>query len=511
MIRVLLLSISVLLIIISYPGGAFPLLVSIAIAPALVAVANLKPFQSAALFGVWALVWWLAALWWGIPALTNFSESSGLASFIIMAGICFTLALPYALSAFIISYFKLWQSSLGLIQIPLCFAVLISLFSTVLPAAPVNALFEYPILLQWADVGGLPLLIFFYFIINASIASIFINKKDGVLTPLVVLFLTVIIVLLYGYYKLAETGEGDSKQLTIGYIQPSLSPDDHLSDLIAQTSQLKQYSESLELIIWPEVPIDFSWQNKEYERYRIRKLAQEVDAHLLIVPGYHYVNNKNSDDGHYNSANLISNEGESLAEYHKQKLVPFFEYLPFKQYLAPYFPNVRNYIAGTEAVPFSFDQHILAPLICYEALFSDMVRPYVEQGASIIVNPGNDGWFGEVGALSHLSLTLIRSIEYRLPLIRVNNSGVSTVINHKGEILFNTLTPLGAKAGKVFTLDVAKNKQTMKGQLLEKSSQTIYYQYGNAINIFAILLLCLFLVHRQRMLTRKKTVCNRYF
>lgn len=133
-----------------------------------------------------------------------------------------------------------------------------------------------------------------------------------------------------------------------------------------------------------------------------------------------------------------------------------------------------------------------------------MVRPYVEQGADIIVNPGNDGWFGEVGALSHLSLTLIRSIEYRLPLIRVNNSGVSTVINHKGEILFNTLTPLGAKAGKVFTLDVAKNKQTMKGQLLEKGSQTIYYQYGNAINIFAVLLLCLFLVHRRRMLTREK-------
>ena len=287
------------------------------------------------------------------------------------------------------------------------------------------------------------------------------------------------IVFSYGYYKINEEDAAEKKQITIGYIQPSLSPENSLSDLIAQTSQLKLLSKSVELIIWPEVPIDFSWQNNEYERYRIRKLAQEENSNLLILSGYHYVNNKNADGGHFNSANFISNEGESLAEYHKQKLVPFFEYLPFKQYLAPYFPNVRNYIAGTKAVPFYFNQHILAPLICYEALFSDMVRPYVEQGADIIVNPGNDGWFGEVGALSHLSLIVLRSIEYRLPLIRVNNSGVSTVIDHKGKILFDTLSPLGMTAGKVFTLDVTKR------------GQTIYYQYGAVLNAVAVLFLCL--------------------
>ena len=477
--RLLLLSCSILLIAVSYPGGPFPLLVSIAVAPALVAVANLKPLQSALILGVWAWLWWLLALWWGVPSLINFSETSELVSIFIIGAICFTLALPYALAAFIISYLKLWQSGLGLIQIPLCFAVFISVFATVLPAAPVNALFEYPMLLQLADIGGLPLLIFFYFLVNTSLASIFINEKSGPIKSLAVLFMALAIVFSYGYYKINEEDAAEKKQITIGYIQPSLSPEDSLSDLIAQTSQLKLLSKSVELIIWPEVPIDFSWQNNEYERYRIRKLAQEENSNLLILSGYHYVNNKNADGGHFNSANFISNEGESLAEYHKQKLVPFFEYLPFKQYLAPYFPNVRNYIAGTKAVPFYFNQHILAPLICYEALFSDMVRPYVEQGADIIVNPGNDGWFGEVGALSHLSLIVLRSIEYRLPLIRVNNSGVSTVIDHKGKILFDTLSPLGMKAGKVFTLDVTKR------------GQTIYYQYGAVLNAVAVLFLCL--------------------
>ena len=77
--RLLLLSCSILLIAVSYPGGPFPLLVSIAVAPALVAVANLKPLQSALILGVWAWLWWLLALWWGVPSLINFSETSEVA------------------------------------------------------------------------------------------------------------------------------------------------------------------------------------------------------------------------------------------------------------------------------------------------------------------------------------------------------------------------------------------------------------------------------------------------
>lgn len=496
LIRVLLLSLSILLIVVSFPGGAFPLLVSIAMAPALIAVASLKALPAAIVLGIWAWLWWLSALWWGIPSLSNFSESSGVTSIIIMASICLTLALPYALSAFILTHFKLWQSRFGLIQIPLCFAILISAFSTVLPAAPVNALFEYPILLQWADIGGLPLLVFFYFIVNACLASIFINKEQGLVKPLSGLFLILITVLSYGYYKLSAEQEVDTAQITIGYIQPSLTPEDSLSDLISQTNQLKELSTELELILWPEVPVDFSWHNKEYERYRIRKLAQATDSHLLILPGYHFVNNKNAEGGHFNSANLISNQGVNLAEYHKQKLVPFFEYLPLREYLAAYFPSVRNYVAGTEAVSFPFKEHTLAPLICYEALFSDMVRPYIAQGADIIINPGNDGWFGEVGALSHLSLTVLRTIEYRLPLIRVNNSGVSTVINHKGEILFDTLSPLNEKTGKIFTLEITQG------------SPTFYYQYGRALHAFAIFLFVFSLLAVVFINKRRAIVCS---
>jgi apolipoprotein N-acyltransferase len=111
-------------------------------------------------------------------------------------------------------------------------------------------------------------------------------------------------------------------------------------------------------------------------------------------------------------------------------------------------------------VPFQYKDRILAPLICYEALFTDLVRSYIDEGADIIINPGNDGWFGEQGALSHLSLALLRTIEYRIPLIRVNNSGVSTVINHKGEILFDTLSSLNIKTGKVFNLEITNSKPT---------------------------------------------------
>lgn len=478
LINALLLSISILLMIVSYPGGAFPLLVCIAVAPALIATARLKPVQSSIVLGLWAWLWWLAALWWGIPSLTGFSDASGPISVMVIALVCLTLALPYAFSAFLIAYFKLWNSPLSLIQIPLCFAVLISLFSTVLPAAPVNALFEYPILLQWADIGGLPILIFFYFIFNTCIASIFIRRKMHRPATILLLFFIPVIVLSYGYYQLFEKGQNDNTaKTTIAYIQPLADREDKLSKLISQTSQLDQISDKIDFIIWPEVPVDFSWHDKPYERYRIKKLAQELDTHLVVLSGYHYANKRDASGGHFNSANFISNTGNSVAEYRKQKLVPFFEYLPLRDYLAPYFPNARNYIAGNQAVSFQYKDLTLAPLICYEALFTNLVRPYIDKGADIIINPGNDGWFGETGALSHLSLALLRTIEYRIPLIRVNNSGVSTVINNKGEIVFDTLSTLNTETEAVFTLDIAEGKPT------------IFYQYGKILHIFAVLFL----------------------
>ena len=485
--RALLLSSSILLIIASFPGGGFPLLVCIAVAPALVATAKLKPIQSAFTLGLWAWFWWLVTLWWAIPSLTAFSNSSELVSVIIASLVCFTLALPYALSAFLIAYFKLWRSRLNLIQIPLCFAVLISLLSSVLPAAPVNALFEYPVLLQGADIGGLPLLMFFYFAFNTAIASMFMQHKKDYSRIILLIILIIVLVLGYGNYKLSETEQMPATRITIGYIQPLASPKDKLSSLLAQTKKLQTMPGAPELVIWPEVPVDFSWHDQQYERYRIRKLAKELDTHLIILSGYHYVNSKDIKDGHYNSANFISSKGENIAEYRKQKLVPFFEYLPFKSYLASYFPGVRNYKPGETAVPFQYKELILAPLICYEALFTDLVRTYIDEGANMIINPGNDGWFGETGALSHLSLAVLRSIEYRVPLIRVNNSGVSTAVNHKGEILFNTLSPIDAQTEKVFSLDIHKGKQTF------------YYRYANLLNsVSMILLLILFILSKQR-------------
>ncbi|UZE95370.1 apolipoprotein N-acyltransferase [Alkalimarinus alittae] len=485
----LLITISILLILVSFPGGEFPLLVCIAVAPALIATASLNPIQSALALGVWAWIWWLAALGWAIPSLAIFSESSAFISILSITLACFTLAIPYALSGFLIAYFRLWKSSLSLLQIPLCFAILISLFSTVLPAAPVNALFEYPILLQWADIGGLPILLFFYFIFNTSIASIFIHKKDRAYITIVMLIFIPMMVLSYGQYKLSEEAKTNTTKITFGYIQPLAHSEDKLSHLISQTHKLKQVSEQLELVIWPEVPVDFSWYDNQYERYRIRKLAQEIDAHLIILSGFHYANNINAEGGHYNSATFISNNGSRLAEYRKQKLVPIFEYLPFKNYLSPFFPSARNYIAGIEPILFNYKDRSLAPLICYEVLFSDLVKPYVDDGADIIINPGNDGWFGRVGALSHLSLALLRTIEYRIPLIRVNNSGVSTVINHKGEILFDTLSMLDTQMEKSFSLEIAKGEHTF------------FYQYGSILNLLGILLFCLSLLFKRDKVT----------
>ena len=418
--------ISAFLMILSYPASGFSLLVCFALAPALIATRNLSPLKASLSFGLWAWVWWVAYLWWVPSSLINFSHASTFTSLILLACVCLLLALPYALSGFSIAYFRLWNHPLNMIQIPLTFTIFISLFSTLLPASPVNALFEYPLLLQWADVGGVPLLVFLYCAFNVSIANVIINKKP-LQRSIPSLLLIPAIVLSYGQFKLSEPIEGNIHTLRIGYIQPNATPSDKLSYLIAQTNLLK--TEQVELIIWPEVPVDFSWDDNQYDRHRISQLAQELNTAIIVLSGFDYVNDKDTKEGHFNSAHFISKQGVSTAKYHKQKLVPFFEYLPFKHYLSAYFPEARNYHAGKIASLFPYKELNLAPLICYEALFTDLVRTYIDKGADIIINPGNDGWFGESGALGHLSLSLFRTIEYGIPLVRVNNSGISTVIN----------------------------------------------------------------------------------
>ncbi len=472
----------------------------------MIASVNLSALKSAALYFIWALLWWLGAVWWLAPALSRFAQVPMVPSVLLLTLTCGVLALPYGVASFIIHYYQWWNKRFNLIKIPLAFTVCTALTPSLIPASPVNALYNFPMLIQFADIGGVPLLVFLYVAFNVACVNIYryfsLNKKCSNPTianqrlsfkPTHIVFPALLIpglVLGYGWLRLPEaesTATTKNNAITIGYIQPNATVEDKLSTLILQSKRLLQSqskSNNIDLIIWPEVPTPFSWADNSYDRYRIQRYIDEIDSHLIVVSGYRYANNKNASAGFFNTAHLISPEGIQLSQYNKQHLVPFFEYLPFKNtlpWIKQWFPGSKNYLSGENPEIFEFsNEYRLAPLICYEILFSDLVRDYKNLGATIIINPSNDGWFGAQGALSHLSIAMFRTVEYHMPIVRVGNTGISTVISTHGKISDSDSIPVNKTDGNIAKVSAS-------------TDTTIYSLYGNWIHQITISLFLLLL------------------
>jgi apolipoprotein N-acyltransferase len=102
-------------------------------------------------------------------------------------------------------------------------------------------------------------------------------------------------------------------------------------------------------------------------------------------------------------------------------------------------------------------------LICFEAVFPDLVRHFVRDGAQFLVNITNDAWFGDSPAsYQHLSMVVFRAVENRLPVVRAANTGISAVIDATGRLSQQTdlfvqtwmkarITPAGGGAATFYT------------------------------------------------------------
>ena len=142
----------------------------------------------------------------------------------------------------------------------------------------------------------------------------------------------------------------------------------------------------------------------------------------------------------YNAAFLVDAGGHNFQAYHKIRLVPFSEAMPFEQ-VFPVLSRVNIAEAGFRrgdcGTVFSIAPGLrAAPLICYEGIFPNFVRKRVQHGANLLVNITNDGWFGKSsGPYQHAIMERMRAIENGVALARCANSGFSMVVNAAGCVM----------------------------------------------------------------------------
>jgi apolipoprotein N-acyltransferase len=192
------------------------------------------------------------------------------------------------------------------------------------------------------------------------------------------------------------------------------------------------------LVVWPEAPNNFLESDNEFRR-SISQLARVARA--PVIAGSIGVTPDPADARGYlihNSAEFIAADGSIAGRYDKMHLVPFGEYVPFKNlffFAGSLLQDVGVFDPGKERTMFTAGGHTYGTFICYESVFSDEIREYARRGAEVLVNISDDGWYGDTSAAwEHLNQVRMRAIENHRWILRATNTGVTAVINPYGRV-----------------------------------------------------------------------------
>ncbi len=186
-----------------------------------------------------------------------------------------------------------------------------------------------------------------------------------------------------------------------------------------------------DLIIWPESALQKSVSDPLYGP-PLAKMVSTMGVPLIVGAP------RRDTRGHYNSVSMLT-PGAEPQVYDKIRLLPFSEWHPIDALASlPARGNesIGEYVAGSEPGVFSWRDKRLGILICFEAIYPQMARAVVANGASVIFNLSNDGWFrGSGGPEQHLQQVVFRAIESGVPVVRATTTGISAVISPTGEKL----------------------------------------------------------------------------
>ena len=190
-----------------------------------------------------------------------------------------------------------------------------------------------------------------------------------------------------------------------------------------------------QLVLWPESSTPRSiFADEDSYRFVIDQARLSSGALLLGTTEF-----DPATDADYNIAILINGEQSPLQSYRKIHLVPFGEYLP----LRPIFSGFVGQLVPSDFTPgrefnllkLSDPKVRIGSLLCFEDTLGDLTRRFVVNGAAVLVNLANDGWFGQSPAAEqHLANAVFRAIENRRPLVRCGNTGVSGSVDIKGRV-----------------------------------------------------------------------------
>ena len=198
------------------------------------------------------------------------------------------------------------------------------------------------------------------------------------------------------------------------------------------------------LIVWPEVPAPFSFTEPKFAE-RAQRIARE-GAQEFLVGVVDWKKQPGKTWEATNSATLLNPLGQRIFTYDKIHLVPFGEYVPLRQWLTfagRLTADISDFTPGTEYRVGTLPGGRFGVFICYEAIFHNEVRHFAGNGAELLINLSNDGWFGRSAApAQHLMMARVRAVESRRWMLRDTNNGYTVDVDPYGRVVAELQTDI---------------------------------------------------------------------
>ncbi|MCU0452162.1 MAG: apolipoprotein N-acyltransferase [Bacteroidetes bacterium] len=283
--------------------------------------------------------------------------------------------------------------------------------------------------------------------------------------------------MVYGWYRIAglESGSSGQRPVHVTVVQPDIDPWEKWGrssgekwlvyerqlEVLDSLTRSRAVDEP-DLIIWPETATPFHVLLPGYRPWLdgIQRLVSNVGGVLVTgLPHARYfdkadapITSRRIGDTDrfvesYNSVTTIASDGTLGPIYGKVVLVPFAERLPHAEALRfliePLMWNVgiSSWGQGTDTTVFRTKTRdgreiAFSAMVCYESVYPEYVRAFVERGARILVVVTNDSWWGNTsGAYQHAAYASLRAVEFRRWVVQGANGGISLAVSPAGHAM----------------------------------------------------------------------------
>ncbi len=430
--NVLLALASAVLLVVTFPDFNLVYLAPMALTPLIVAAAReVEPWRRFLLGELAGVVYWFGVCYWIQFVLSYHGGLGAAASWGAFLLFCLVKALHMGVFTLLAGYVAdtayaipavaaLW-TGLERTHGPLGFAWLALGNAGIAMSVPMR-------LAPWTGVYGLS---FVFAMLGAALAAALLRRPTRELAWLAVLA---------GLALLPGLPERRPASEELVVVQPNIALDqvwtpsrvDATRDELAYLSieaALAAGERRPAMIVWPEVPAPFYYETDPRFQSAANSLARATGTYFLFGTVAY-----TQEGAPLNSAQLIAPDGMPAMRYDKMFLVPFGEFVPpLFGFIDKITDEAGDFVPGRGVVLGEVNGRKAGVFICYEAVFPHLVRRFARDGAEVLLNLSNDGYFGRSAARAqHLLIARMRAAENRRWLIRSTNNGITVAIDPAG-------------------------------------------------------------------------------